>query len=437
MFKSFAVAVLAAVTTARRMPQYKAKPVYRAEYENSYESEVPYSTSYNAPAKTSCYIAPYKPETIHRAKLGTAKRDVGQYRSVNWGKDGCYSDWRDIDVLNQPAAYEKPSFTTSLVSPNQVYNSYENSGAYTEHGGYGGAKRRSDGINYNKQVYKRTSCNGLRKDTLSTEYEHTDAPSTCVSQYVAPKPYQCYEAPKDYRTVKGVRGVAKTGYDKPLEYPSYTSKSYHYEKPVYQAYEVSQTCKHNPYYVDYEAPHYDFMEYDVKPQEKILPTYYKAPEVYGEESYGYYPESYDNHYEERSYPVGKKGAEYNDYYAEPMKVRPRYPTKEVQTYDKNVVQRTKLQPSQYKSEDVHYDLVPKYEKAQYHKPRYAPERPKYERQATDLYEVDYAPKSKHVAYKKSYGAPKYEAVKTNYYPTATKAPYGKVDYGCQSCQAHY
>jgi len=35
------------------------------------------------------------------------------------------------------------------------------------------------------------------------------------------------------------------------------------------------------------------LEYDVQPQEKILPTYYKAPKVYGEESYGYIPESYD------------------------------------------------------------------------------------------------------------------------------------------------
>jgi hypothetical protein len=49
--------------------------------------------------------------------------------------------------------------------------------------------RRSEGVNYGKQVFKRTSCNGLRKDTLSTEYEHTDEPSTCVSQYSEPKPY--------------------------------------------------------------------------------------------------------------------------------------------------------------------------------------------------------------------------------------------------------
>jgi len=120
-----------------------------------------------------------------------------------------------------------------------------------------------------------------------------------------------------------------------------------------------------------------------------------------------------------------------------MKVRPRYPTKEVKTYNKNVIQKTQLQPSQYKSETVDYDLVPRYEKAQYNKPRYAPPRPKYERPATDLYEVDYAPKSKHVAYKQSYSAPKYEAVKTNYYPTATKAPYGKADYGCKTCYSHY
>ena len=57
------------------------------------EGEQPYSTSYNSPAKTSCYIAPYRPDKIKRARLGTAKRDNQQYRSVNWGREGCYSSW--------------------------------------------------------------------------------------------------------------------------------------------------------------------------------------------------------------------------------------------------------------------------------------------------------------------------------------------------------
>jgi len=60
---------------------------------------------------------------------------------------------------------------------------------------------RSEGIDYGKRVYKRTSCNGLRKDTLSREYVHTDEPSVCTTQYVEPKPYQCFEGPKDYRKV--------------------------------------------------------------------------------------------------------------------------------------------------------------------------------------------------------------------------------------------
>ena len=100
-----------------------------------------------------------------------------------------------------------------------------------------------------------------------------------------------YEAPKSYKKVKGVRGTEKVGYDDPLQYPKYKSKTYHYEKPVVQDYDVTKTCKKNPKYIDYEAPHYNFLEYDLYPQEKIAPTYYKAPEVYGEESYGYVPET--------------------------------------------------------------------------------------------------------------------------------------------------
>jgi hypothetical protein len=108
---------------------------------------------------------------------------------VNWGRDGCYASWRDIDVLDQPAAYEKPSYTTTLISPDEIYNAKHNEKYQGAYGGYGGVMRRSEGVNYGKQVFKRTSCNGLRKDTLSTEYEHTDEPSTCVSQYSEPKPY--------------------------------------------------------------------------------------------------------------------------------------------------------------------------------------------------------------------------------------------------------
>ena len=182
MFKSFALIAFAGVVEARGRKS-------RQSYSAKYEGDQPYSTSYNDPAKTSCYIAPYKPEKIKRGRMGKAERGVGQYRSVNWGKDGCYADWRDIDVLDQPAAYEKPSYTNTLVAPNQVYNTYESSADYTEYGGYGGLKRRSEGIDYSKQVFKRTACNGLRKDTLSTEYEHTDEPSTCVTQYVEPKPW--------------------------------------------------------------------------------------------------------------------------------------------------------------------------------------------------------------------------------------------------------
>jgi len=193
---------------------------------------------------------------------------------------------------------------------------------------------------------------------------------------------------------------------------------------------VTKTCKKNPKYINYEAPHYNFLEYDLYPQDKIAPTYYKAPEVYGEESYGYVPETYKK---QKEYPVGY-GGEYNDYYAEPMKVKPRYPTKEVKTYDKQVVKKTQLQPSRYESAPVDHHLVPAYEKPQYNKPKYAPKRPKKQNYGSDVYETPYAPKSKSQYPKQKYAEPKYEAVKTNYYPTATKAPYDySVDYSCKSC----
>ena len=180
MFKSFALVALAGTVSAIEMQSYR----------QSYaEERVPYSTSYKGVATTACSIAPHRPEHIRRGKLGEKKRGVGQYRSVNWGDDGYYGSYRDIDVLDQPAAYEKPSFTTTLIEPDQVYNSYDNQSYHGNYGGYDGVMRRSEGVDYNKRIFKRTGCNGLRKDTKSTEYIHTDAPSTCTSQYVQPKPY--------------------------------------------------------------------------------------------------------------------------------------------------------------------------------------------------------------------------------------------------------
>ena len=206
---------------------------------------------------------------------------------MNWGRDGCYADWRDIDVLDQPAAYEKPSFTTTLISPDEIYNARHNKKYHGAYGGYGGVQRRSEGVDYSRQLYKQTACNGLRKDTLSTEYIDEPRQESCVSQYSEPKPYQCYPDYEDYRTVPGAAGAKKVGYDAPLEYPSYETHTEYYSKPVHQNYDVTKTCKYDPEYHPYYAPEHDFLEYEPKEPTLIKPTYYTPPKVYGEESYGY------------------------------------------------------------------------------------------------------------------------------------------------------
>lgn len=151
----------------------------------------------------------------------------------------------------------------------------------------------------------------------------------------------------------------------------------------------------------------------------------------GEESYGYVPESYD--YEQKEYPVGY-GGHYDDYDAKPMKVLPRYPKEQVQTYNHQVVKKTKLQPSRWESEPAQHKLVPDYEPAVYHKPKYAPERPKKAGYGTDLYEAKYAPKTHERYAEQKYAKPAYKAVETNYYPTVTPAPYDySKSYGCSSC----
>ena len=91
MFKSFALVALAGVASAVGLesvqygeyhddhyePEYKAdykqyqrpaykKPAYEPKYVKNAHGYVPYSTSYAEPAKTSCSIAPYKPELIKR-----------------------------------------------------------------------------------------------------------------------------------------------------------------------------------------------------------------------------------------------------------------------------------------------------------------------------------------------------------------------------------
>lgn len=193
---------------------------------------------------------------------------------------------------------------------------------------------------------------------------------------------------------------------------------------------MTKTCKYDPEYHPYYAPEHDFLEYNPEHPTVIKPTYYKAPEVYGEESYGYVDTPYEK---KRSYPVGKKGAYYDDHYAEPMKVRPRYPTEPVQTYNRQVVEKVELQPARYAKKQAKHSLVPAYEKAEYYKPKYGPPRKDYPEYGHEIAETPYAPKSKAYYPEKKYGGAK-RAVQTDYYPTYDKAPVDySVDYACDSC----
>jgi len=183
---------------------------------------------------------------------------------------------------------------------------------------------------------------------------------------------------------------------------------------------VTKTAKYNPDYVDYHAPHYNFYEYEPEAPVKVLPTYYKAPKVYGEEAYGYIEEP--KYVEKHEYPVAYGDEYHDDYYVEPMYVKERHPVKKVQTYGKQVVKKTKLQPNRYESAPVDHHLVPAYEKAKYHKPRYSAPRPKKVNYGHDVHETPYAPKSRSYKTYETYAKPSYKAVETKYAPSYTKAP---------------
>lgn len=81
-----------------------------------------------------------------------------------------------------------------------------------------------------------------------------------------------------------------------------------------------------------------------------------------------------------------------------MAVLPRYPVRQVQTYDSNVIKKTQLQPNQYEQVAVEYDLVPAFEENVWTEPRYTDPRPQEQgygtavnsyRQAAEVYEPQY------------------------------------------------
>lgn len=354
MFKSFAIVALAGVASAVSI--------------ESYQEIKPYSTSYSGPAKTSNWINEYRPDVIPRDQLQGAQRGVGQYRSVDWGKDGYYSSWRDINPMEQAASQARPSYTNTLISPDGIVgNSYTNMYTGSKYAGYNqGMMARSEGVNYNDQVYKRTQNNGFRRDTKSTEYLHTWEPSR-HSTFVKPKPYQVYDNYVDSRTVADAGyGTIKTGDDQALSYPKYTTEVLAYEKPVVQHYTQAYTVKDNPETPEYVAPQYNFLEYDVKEPTKIHSTYYEAPVVYGEHTWGSLAN--EREYTPIDWDIGYSG-EYNGVY-DPMAVLPRYPAKQVQTYDQNVIRETQLQPHQYEQVKAEHALSPKFEENMWTEPIY-------------------------------------------------------------------
>lgn len=176
------------------------------------------------------------PEYIQREVIEEPTYFVPQYRSVYWGD---VKNWRDIDPLNQPAAYEKPSYRQVLIEPDYVMNTYDNQQYKSLYGGFGGVMRRSEGVDYNKRIFKHTPSNGYRRDTKTKRYEHTD--ESYVDSYYGPKEYMLYPDYTDYSTVATRDGVVIIGDDDPLEYPRYKTKKVTYQKMVPQNYEVTQT----------------------------------------------------------------------------------------------------------------------------------------------------------------------------------------------------
>jgi len=237
------------------------------------------------------------------------------------------------------------------------------------YGGVGGKMRRSEGVDYEKRIFKHTPSNGYRRDTKKVEYEHTDV--SHVDEYRPPKPYMLYQPKqKEEKVVEDVKpGVVVVGMSKPLEYPEYISTTYEYEKPVLQKYQITDVDVHNPDYIDYRGPEYEFLEYELIEPAQVLPTYYEPGERVGEKTWGYVPEP--AYIEEE--PVDWYYKE--PYYQEPV-THPLYPQYYDQTYSEQTYAETELPAPQLYDAIYEAELYPRYEHAQYHEPRYRPAEPK-------------------------------------------------------------
>jgi hypothetical protein len=195
------------------MPDYNP---YRKEKELT-----DYSTSFKGVSRVSKNMKPFDPRYIDRDQIRFDEDRIPQYRSVQWG-DRKYKSWRDIDPLDQPAAYMKPSFKQTLIEPDIVVNQASNEPYRSLYGGHGGTMRRSEGVNYDQRIFKHTPSNGYRRDTKSMQYEHSE--ETFTDKYRAPREYQLYPDYSDTRKVLDVKpGVKIVGEQAPLSYPEYSN----------------------------------------------------------------------------------------------------------------------------------------------------------------------------------------------------------------------
>ena len=261
-----------------------------------------------------------------REELPEAEARMPQYRSVNWGDSDDYSSWREIDPLDQPAAYKKPFYVNKLIAPDNVSNSCENEpySAYKE----ASIRRRSAGVDYNQKIFKQTPSDGFRRDTKFVEYK--DQPQ--CEDYKPRTPYML-KREKKLRAAP-TAGVVKIGEQAPLEYPEYERTTYEYQRMVPQNYQVTQTDIKLPEYIPYEAPRHEFLEYEVQKAPEVQPTYYEAGYRADDKTWGYIerPEPAYTDYPTEYYPE-------REYYREPTTKR-RYPSALEQTYNTQKIAET-------------------------------------------------------------------------------------------------
>jgi hypothetical protein len=144
---------------------------------------------------------------------------------------------------------------------------------------------------------------------------------------------------------------------------------------VPQAFTVSKQDIYLPSYIDYEAPEYEFTEYNLPYRAEVKPTYYKPGKRIGEKSFGYKPqpdwiveEIPDLYYQP-------------PYYKHPD-TRDLMPLYVDQTYTESLMAETQLSPPSFSEIEYEQDLIPRFEDNDWSAPKYRlPEHkePKYAR----------------------------------------------------------